>query len=218
MKSRPEELERESMRIIREELSERGIVLAAENEAVVLRCIHASADFDYALNLRFTADAVASALHALRQGCDVVTDTNMALAGVSRPVLGKLGGSAVCYMAEKFIAAAAKENGTTRATEAVRYAAEHHNGAVFAVGNAPTALLELAGQIEAGFRPALVIAVPVGFVNVTESKERVFAVCKEEKIPAIAAMGRKGGSSIAAAVCNALIYQAAGLLDPEKRG
>ncbi len=218
MKSRPAEIERESMRIIREELTAEDILLPDDQEAVVLRCIHASADFDYARSLRFTPDAVPLALEALRKGCDVVTDTNMALAGISRPALGKLGGRAVCYMAEAFIAEAAKKNGTTRATEAMRYAAEHHNGAVFAVGNAPTALLEIAGQIEAGFRPALVIAVPVGFVNVTESKERVFEVCERAKIPAIAAMGRKGGSSIAAAVCNALIYQAAGLLDPEKRG
>ena len=206
------------MELIRAELLEQGVTLAKENEAVILRCIHASADFDYAANLRFTPDAVRRAKEALRRGTDLVTDTNMALAGISRPGLQKLGASAYCYMAEDFIAERAKAQETTRAAAAMDWAAEHNPGAVFAVGNAPTALLRIAEQIREGLRPALVIAVPVGFVNVVESKERIFSACEEADIPCIAAMGRKGGSSIAAAICNALIYSAADLLEPDARG
>lgn len=214
----PGQIERASMELIRTELLEQGVTLAKENEAVILRCIHASADFDYAANLRFTPDAVRRAKEALRRGTDLVTDTNMALAGISRPGLQKLGASAYCYMAEDFIAERAKAQETTRAAAAMDWAAEHNPGAVFAVGNAPTALLRIAEQIREGLRPALVIAVPVGFVNVVESKERIFSVCEEADIPCIAAMGRKGGSSIAAAICNALIYSAADLLEPDARG
>ena len=214
----PGQIERASMELIRAELLEQGVTLAKENEAVILRCIHASADFDYAANLRFTPDAVRRAKEALRRGTDLVTDTNMALAGISRPGLQKLGASAYCYMAEDFIAERAKAQETTRAAAAMDWAAEHNPGAVFAVGNAPTALLRIAEQIREGLRPALVIAVPVGFVNVVESKERIFSACEEADIPCIAAMGRKGGSSIAAAICNALIYSAADLLEPDARG
>ena len=218
MKTLPSDIERGSMTVIAEELGARGITLPSENAAVVMRCIHASADFDYAENLRFTPGAVQKAVEALRHGAEIVTDTNMALAGVSRPGLTRLGGAAYCFMAEPSIAAAAKERGTTRAVAAVDYAAAHHPKAILAVGNAPTALLRIAEKIEAGLRPTLVIAAPVGFVNVTEAKERVYHVCEEYGVPAVAAMGRKGGSSIAAAVCNALIYTAADMLDPKNRG
>ena len=214
----PGQIERGSMEIIRAELRERGITPPPENEAVILRCIHASADFDYAANLRFTPDAVQKAMEALHGGTDLVTDTNMALAGISKPGLLKLGASAFCYMAEKQIAERAKAQGTTRATAAMDYAAEQNPGAILAIGNAPTALLRISEQIGDGLRPALVIAVPVGFVNVVESKEMVFAACEEAGVPCIAAMGRKGGSSIAAAICNALIYSAAELLEPAARG
>ena len=214
----PGQIERGSMEIIRAELRERGVTLPMENEAVILRCIHASADFDYAANLRFTPGAVRKATEALRGGTDLVTDTNMALAGISKPGLKKLGASAYCYMAEGFIAEQAKAEGFTRAAAAMDWAAAHHPGAILAVGNAPTALLRIAEQIREGLRPALVIAVPVGFVNVVESKELVFTACEEAGIPCIAAMGRKGGSSIAAAICNALIYSAADLLEPAARG
>ena len=214
----PGQIERGSMEIIRAELRERGITLPPENEAVILRCIHASADFDYAANLRFTPDAVQKAMEALHGGTDLVTDTNMALAGISKPGLLKLGASAFCYMAEKQIAERAKAQGTTRATAAMDYAAEQNPGAILAIGNAPTALVRISEQIGDGLRPALVIAVPVGFVNVVESKEMVFAACEETGVPCIAAMGRKGGSSIAAAICNALIYSAAELLEPAARG
>ena len=214
----PGQIERGSMEIIRAELRERGITLQPENEAVILRCIHASADFDYAANLRFTPDAVQKAMEALHGGTDLVTDTNMALAGISKPGLLKLGASAFCYMAEEQIAERAKAQGTTRAVAAMDWAAEQNPGAILAIGNAPTALLRISEQIGDGLRPALVIAVPVGFVNVVESKEMVFAACEKAGVPCIAAMGRKGGSSIAAAICNALIYSAAELLEPAARG
>ena len=132
---------------------------------MILRCIHASADFDYAGNLCFTPDAVARGLAALRAGTTVVTDTNMALAGLSKPGLERLGASARCFMAEEEIARAARERGTTRAAAAFAYAAESCPGAILAVGNAPTALFTIAEQIEQGLRPALIVAAPVGFVN-----------------------------------------------------
>jgi len=218
MKTLPSEIERGSMAIIAEELRARGITLPPENAAVVMRCIHASADFDYAETLRFTPGAVEKALEALRSGTEIVTDTNMALAGISRPGLSMLGGAACCFMAEPFIVEAAARNGTTRAVAAMDYAAEHHPHVVLAVGNAPTALFRIAEKIGAGLRPALVIAAPVGFVNVVEAKESVFETCEKYAVPCIAAMGRKGGSSIAAAICNALIYTAADMLDPKARG
>ena len=215
--TRPAEIERESMAIIARELSERGIVLPAENAAVVRRVIHTTADFDYAENLRFTPGAAGLAASSLRGGV-IVTDTNMALAGISRPAMEKLSCEARCFMAEEEIAREAKERGVTRAVVSMERAAALYPSAVYAVGNAPTALLRLAELMENGLRPALVIGVPVGFVNVVESKERSLEVCKAHGVPAIMAMGRKGGSTVAAAICNALLYAAAEMTEPETRG
>ena len=214
----PADIERTSISIITRELDELGLTPPPETAAVVKRVIHTTADFDYAKNLRFTTGAVQAAVRALQRGAVIVTDTNMALAGISRPGLAKLGCEAVCYMADPAVAEAAKQAGTTRAVAAMHRAAREHPGAILAVGNAPTALLTIAEEIEAGLRPALVIGVPVGFVNVVESKETLFAVCEQHGVPAIAAMGRKGGSNVAAAICNALIYSAAEMLDPSARG
>ena len=214
----PADIERTSISIITRELDELGLTPPPETAAVVKRVIHTTADFDYAKNLRFTPGAVQAAVRALQRGAVIVTDTNMALAGISRPGLAKLGCEAVCYMADPAVAEAAKQAGTTRAVVAMRRAAREHPGAILAVGNAPTALLAIAEEIEAGLRPALVIGVPVGFVNVVESKETLFAVCEQHGVPAIAAMGRKGGSNVAAAICNALVYSAAEMLDPSARG
>ena len=156
---------------------------------------------------------------ALQAAAPIVTDTNMALSGITKPGLARLGGTALCYMADPEVAALAKANGTTRAVASMQRAAAEHPGAILAVGNAPTALLTIADLIEtAGLRPALVIGVPVGFVNVVESKERLFATCEAFGVPAIVAMGRKGGSNVAAAICNALLYSAAEMLDPAARG
>ena len=214
----PADIERTSISIITRELDELGLTPPPETAAVVKRVIHTTADFDYAKNLRFTSGAVQAAVRALQRGAVIVTDTNMALAGISRPGLAKLGCEAVCYMADPAVAEAAKQAGTTRAVAAMHRAAREHPGAILAVGNAPTALLTIAEEIEAGLRPALVIGVPVGFVNVVESKETLFAVCEQHGVPAIAAMGRKGGSNVAAAICNALVYSAAEMLDPSARG
>ncbi len=205
----PAEIERESMQIIEEELSRRGIVLPPGRAAIVKRAIHATADFDYAETLQFTPDAPSE----LRGGV-IVTDTNMALAGINKAALWRLGAAAYCFMAEDSIAEAARRNGTTRAAASMAYALERYPGAVFAIGNAPTALLRLAEGVEAGARPALVIGVPVGFVNVAESKERLWAACTRRGVPAIVSAGRKGGSGVAAAICNALLYAARDSIPP----
>ncbi|MBR4545435.1 MAG: precorrin-8X methylmutase [Oscillibacter sp.] len=212
----PAGIERESMRIIDAELSERGIVLAPDRAAIVKRVIHATADFAYAETLYFTPDAPSLCADALRGGV-LVTDTDMALAGISKATLRLLGGAAYCFMASEDVAREARERNTTRAAVSVDYALERYPGAAFAVGNAPTALLRLAERIEAGARPAFVIGVPVGFVNVAESKRRIREVCGRFRVPAIVADGRKGGSTVAAAVCNALLYAASGTLDPGAR-
>lgn len=215
----PADIERTSMQIIEKELEQRGIAVAAENAAVVRRVIHTTADFEYAENLRFTPEAVEKGIAALQKDATIVTDTNMALAGISKPSLASLGMSARCFMADAAVAEAAKRAGTTRAVAAMRHAADTCPGAIFAIGNAPTALLEICDLVQQNLlHPALVIAVPVGFVNVEESKERIFSVCAEHNIPCIAAMGRKGGSTVAAAICNALLYTATGRLDPSARG
>ena len=214
----PADIERTSMSIITEELAQRRLEVPPENAAVVKRVIHTTADFDYAQSLHFTPAAVAAGIAAMHEGVTIITDTNMALAGITKPGLAKLGGQAACYMADPEVAARAKAEGTTRAVAAMHKAAAEHPGAILAVGNAPTALLTIAEQIEAGLRPALVIGVPVGFVNVVESKERLFVTCEAHGVPAIVAMGRKGGSNVAAAICNALIYSAAEMLDPTARG
>ena len=213
----PADIERASMGIIHEELAARGAAVEPENEAVILRVIHTTADFDYADTMTFTPGAVRLGVAALKAGTDIVTDTNMARTGISKPALEKLGAAAYCYMAEEVTAAAAKAADTTRAAASMRIAAQKHSGAVFAVGNAPTALLELCSLLEQGLRPALVIGVSVGFANVVESKELLLAACQRYRVPAIIAMGRKGGSNVAAAICNALLYTAAGTLDPGSR-
>ena len=213
----PADIERTSMSIIEQELRDRGISLPAEIAPVVKRVIHTTADFEYVNTLRFTPDAVPLGAAAMRQGV-IVTDTNMACAGVSKPTLARLGGEAHCFMAEPTVAEEARRQETTRAAVSMARALETWEHPVLAVGNAPTALLRIAELLEEGKRPALVIGVPVGFVNVVESKERLLDVCRRHGVPAIVALGRKGGSNVAAAICNALLYSAAGQLDPAVRG
>lgn len=207
----PADIEQTSMSIIDRELAERGIVLPEEHAAIVKRVIHTTADFDFAQNLCFSPDAVKLGKEALGRGATIITDTNMAMAGISKPALAKLGGQVFCFMADEDVAQAAREKGFTRAVAAMEKAAQRHPNAIFAIGNAPTALLRIAEQIEEGLRPSLVIGVPVGFVNVVESKETALAVCQANRIPSIFVMGRKGGSSVAAAISNAMLYQAAGM-------
>lgn len=214
----PADIERTSMSIISGELAKRGVVLPEEIAPIVRRVIHTTADFDYVENLRFTPDAAVRGVEAMRRGAVIVTDTNMACSGVSKPALKKLGGQCRCFMAEPEIAAAAKERGTTRAAVSMEKALRDYDAPVLAVGNAPTALLEIVEKMKRGSRPALVIGVPVGFVNVVESKELLLDACRTYQVPAIVAVGRKGGSNVAAAICNALAYMAADQLDPARRG
>jgi len=230
---KPGDIEKTSMRTIRKELEENGFTLP-ENEAeraVLLRAIHTSADFDYAENLRFVENGPEAGVRYFLRGLQageeaaapaeeakiVITDTNMALSGISKRALEKLSGRAVCYMADPEIAKRAKEEGSTRARASMEYAGKVHPHGVFASGNAPTALISLTEQIEEGLRPSLVVGVPVGFVNVVESKEMLLEACEKHHVPAIIAMGRKGGSNVAAAIINALLYTAAGWLNPENR-
>ena len=201
----PAEIEQRSMEIITAELGERS--LPPEVLPVVKRVIHTSADFDYADNLVFSPDAVAKGIEAVRNGCTIVTDTQMAWSGVNKRVLEKFGGRAVCFMSDPEVAAQAKARGETRATVSMERAAELEGPLVFAIGNAPTALVRLCQLIDEGkVNPALVIGVPVGFVNVVESKELMLTM----DAPHIVARGRKGGSNVAAAICNAILYQASG--------
>lgn len=217
--TRPADIEKESMRIIESELAERGIEIPQEHLTVVKRVIHTTADFDYGENLHFTKDSVSRAIKTLQNGnMTFITDTNMALSGISKPSLAKLDAKAICYMAEESIMKQAKEEGTTRAFASMKRGAEEYPDAIFVSGNAPTALIALSDMIRGGLRPSLVIGVPVGFVNVVESKEELFAVCEEHDVPAIVAFGRKGGSNVAASICNALLYSAVGTVDPLKRG
>ena len=199
----PADIEARSMELIGQELG--GRTFPADQAPVIKRCIHTSADFDYADNLAFSPGAVARGLEAIRGGCTIVTDTQMAWSGVNKRVLEKFGGRAVCFMADPDVAAQAKARGVTRAAVSMERAAGLEGTVVLAVGNAPTALVrawELMG--EGKFSPALVIGVPVGFVNVVESKQLIL----ESPVPHIVARGRKGGSNIAAAICNALLYMA----------
>ena len=206
----PADIEARSMELIGQELGER--VFPAEQLPVVKRVIHTTADFEYADSLVFSAGAVEAGVAAIRQGCTIVTDTQMAFSGVNKRVLEKFGGRAVCFMSDPDVAAEAKARGETRATVSMERAARLEGPQVLAIGNAPTALVRACELIDAGeLKPALVIGVPVGFVNVVESKERIWDLCRRMGVPAIAAMGRKGGSTVAAAGCNALLYQAAGM-------
>ena len=199
---KPADIEKRSFAIITEELG--GRTFPEGVAEVVKRVIHTSADFDYADNLCFSPDAVEQAKAALEAGATIVTDTNMALAGISKPTLAKLGGRAVCLMADEDVAREAKERGVTRATVSMEHAAKLDGPLIFAIGNAPTALIRLHELIgEGAVKPALVIGVPVGFVNVVESKELFLG----GDTPYIIARGRKGGSNVAAAIVNALLYQ-----------
>ena len=201
----PAEIEQRSMEIITAEMGQTDF--SQQQLPIVKRCIHTSADFDYVKNLKFTPNAVEAGLAAIRSGCTIVTDTQMARSGINKKVLGKFGGQAVCFMSDEDVAAEAKARGETRATVSMERAAALEGPVILAIGNAPTALVracELMG--EGKFSPALVIGVPVGFVNVVESKELLASMPGEH----IAAMGRKGGSNIAATICNALLYMASG--------
>ena len=201
-KIKPSDIEKKSFEIISELLGEKRF--PPENEPVIKRAIHATADFDYADNLVFSPDAVKLGISALKAGCDIVTDTNMARAGINKTALSRLGGQVQCFMADEDVAERAAKLGITRAAVSMEKAAKLKKPCIFAIGNAPTALIRIKELHDAGeLSPALVIGVPVGFVNVVESKELIIS----SDMPHIVARGRKGGSGIAAAVVNAVLYQ-----------
>ena len=197
----PADIEKRSFEIITEELGDK--ILIPGTEPIVKRCIHTSADFDYADNLAFSDGVVERALEAIRNGASIVTDTQMAKAGINKKSLARFGGEVKCFMSDEDVAELAKKNGTTRAVASMDMAAELEGPVIFAIGNAPTALVRIYELVKEGkLRPELIIAVPVGFVNVVPSKELILSL----DVPSIVARGRKGGSNIAACICNALLY------------
>ena len=198
---KPMEIETRSFEIITQELGDTPLVPGTE--LIVKRCIHTSADFDYAKNLCFSDHVVDKAIQAIKEGACIVTDTQMAKAGINKKALARYGGEVYCFMSDEDVAKSAKENGTTRAVASMEKAAAMGKDLIFAIGNAPTALVHLYEMIKDGrIHPRLVIGVPVGFVNVVQSKELIM----ETEVPYIVARGRKGGSNIAACICHALLY------------
>lgn len=201
----PEDIEKRSFEIIEQELSGREI--DDKIKLVVMRVIHTTADFEYFDNLKFSENVIDKILELIREGVVFVTDTNMALSGINKPALRKLGCEAYCFMSDSDVASVAKSEQTTRAAASVDKAASMGRKIIYVVGNAPTALVRLFEHIQKGdFTPAAVIGAPVGFVNVVRSKELIM----QTDVPYIVAEGRKGGSGVAAAICNALLYMAGG--------
>ena len=230
----PMDIEKKSFEIIESHISD--IFIPDDRKDIVKRVIHTTADFDYIENLKFSDDSISSALKALKDGVTIVTDTNMAYSGINKTALAKLGGKAVCFMSDPDVAEEAKKREITRAAVSMEKACSFSGNLIFAIGNAPTALIELDRLIKEGkvnsdmdnedklmflqdiglsesgldrlikenkVNPSLIIGVPVGFVNVCESKE----IIMESGVPYIVARGNKGGSNVAAAICNALIYK-----------
>ena len=207
----PMEIEKRSFEIISEELEAGGIRLDETLAPVIKRVIHTTADFEYAQNLAFSEDVLEKAKQAIQKGACIVTDTRMAWSGINKKALEKFGGEVYNFMSDEDVAERAKEQGTTRAYACMDKAAELDKPLIFAIGNAPTALIRLYELIQEGkLKPELIIGVPVGFVNVVQSKEMIM----ETDVPYIIARGRKGGSNVAAAICNALLY----LLDETRGG
>ncbi len=204
---RPEEIEAESFRIIAEEIRRMDRELPKAYAPVIQRVIHTTADFSYLDSLYFSEGSMEAAVRALRLGSSVVTDTNMARAGINERVLGRLGGKVLCYMADEEVARLARQRQVTRAVVSMEKTVQAKESCFYVIGNAPTALIRLVELAQEGrIRPSFVIGAPVGFVNVTEAKERLIA----SGIPCIVPRGRKGGSNVAAAIFNALLYETAG--------
>ena len=199
----PTEIEKRSFEIIGKELQDMGITLDKEQEPITKRVIHTSADFDYANTMRYSDGAIEKAKELIRNGAHIVTDTNMALSGINKKRLAEYGGQVHCFMADEDVAKEAKERQVTRATVSMERAAGLNVPVIFAIGNAPTALISLYEQMKEGkFTPEFVIGVPVGFVNVVAAKELFL----NSDVPYIINEGRKGGSNIAAAIVNAILY------------
>ena len=201
----PKEIEKRSFEIITKELGNRK--LDERQAPVIKRVIHTTADFDYLENLCFSENAVELLQEAIRGGACIVTDTQMARSGINKKELQKYGGEVYCFMSDEDVAKRAAENQTTRAVASMEKAAELKKEIIFAIGNAPTALIRLYELMREGrIEPKGIIGVPVGFVNVVEAKELILGT----ETPYIVARGRKGGSNVAAAVCNALLYEMRG--------
>ena len=196
----PSEIEARSFEIITEELGERTF---PEKEApIVKRVIHTTADFEYADSLVFSPGAVDKALEALKNGACIVTDTNMGKSGINKKRLANYDSEVYCFMADEDVAEEARKHGITRACASMDKAARLGLNGIFAIGNAPTALVRLHELMQEGaIKPRLIIGVPVGFVNVVQAKELILT----DDVPYIVARGRKGGSNVAAAICNALV-------------
>lgn len=196
----PSDIERRSFEIIESELPHE---IEGTLKPIVMRVIHTTADFDYADSLCFSDGVVGTLKRAIKNGVDIVTDTQMAKSGINKSRLASYGGKVRCYMSDEDVAAAARENGTTRAAASMEKAARECGRVIFAIGNAPTALIKLCELIKfKKIDPIAVIGVPVGFVNAAQSKELIMAA----GVPYIVSRGRKGGSNVAAAICNAVLY------------
>jgi precorrin-8X/cobalt-precorrin-8 methylmutase len=199
----PHEIEQLSFQMIDREAGDHG--LPSDQWPVVRRVIHTSADFEWLQMMRFHPRAIAAGVAAIRGGCAIVTDTNMARAGIRQRDLARFGVTVACYMGDERVAETAAREGITRAKAAVDVAAPTLSGGIYVVGNAPTALLRVIECLDQGtVQPALVVGLPVGFVNAAESK----ALLLQHDVPWITNVGRKGGSNVAAAVVNALIVMA----------
>ena len=199
----PSEIEKRSMEIISQELFNLGISLNKEHAPVIKRAIHASADFDYAKNLYFSDKVVPKALKLLKDGACIVTDTKMALSGINKKALSRYGNTIYNFIDDEDIKTSAIQNNTTRSSACIDKAALIKKPVIFVIGNAPTALIRIYELYNENiFKPGLVIGVPVGFVKVVQAKELII----NTGMPCIVARGRKGGSNIAAAICNALLY------------
>lgn len=200
----PGEIEKRSFEIIEQELREQGITLPKEQAAVTKRVIHTSADFDYAVTMTYSKGAVEAAKKLILDGADIVTDTRMALSGINKRILESYGGQAHCFMADADVRKEAEKRQVTRAAVSMERAMQLPGPVIVAVGNAPTALLSLYEMIQKKiWKPAFIIGVPVGFVNVVTAKELIL----KSDVPHIINRGRKGGSNVAAAIVNAILYE-----------
>lgn len=200
----PQDIEKRSFEIITKELEEKGIVLPEDKAFLIKRAIHTTADFEYAQTMAFSENAITIMAELIKNGANIVTDTNMGLSGINKSELKKYGGEVCCFMADEDVAIEAKERGVTRAVVSMERATKLEGDVIFAIGNAPTALINLRKMYDEGkFVPKFVIGVPVGFVNVEYGKELIM----DTDIPYIINRGRKGGSNVAAAICNAVLYE-----------
>lgn len=200
----PQDIEKRSFEIITEELKKKNIKIDEDKAFLIKRAIHTTADFEYAKTLCFSDGAIEKLAWLIRSGAHIVTDTNMALSGINKKELMKYGGLVHCFMADEDVALEAKERGVTRAVVSMERASKLSQDVIFAVGNAPTALINLREMYDKKiFIPQFIIGVPVGFVNVEYAKEAIM----DTDIPYIVNRGRKGGSNVAAAICNAVLYE-----------